>query len=169
VVKPVYRQAGEAFPQRPDRLCFASNFPAKTGQVVAADSLVLRNRQLLVATNRCVQYRLLVIKKTSNFTIMNLIELNIEKIRSLCAKHKVNKLFVFGSVLKDTFNKESDIDLVVDFAGVDLYDYADNYFDLKDQLESIFKRPVDLLEQQAIKNPYLKKQIDSEKKLIYGQ
>ena len=75
---------------------------------------------------------------------------------------------MFGSVLKDTFNKESDIDLVVDFAGIDLYDYADNYFDLKDQLESVFERPVDLLEQQAIKNPYLKKQIDSEKKLVYG-
>jgi len=99
---------------------------------------------------------------------VNLIDLNIDKIRSLCAKHKVNKLFVFGSVLKDTFNKESDIDLVVDFAGIDLYDYADNYFDLKDQLESVFERPVDLLEQQAIKNPYLKKQIDREKKLVYG-
>lgn len=100
---------------------------------------------------------------------MNLIEINLDRIRNLCTKHKVNKLFVFGSVLKDTFNKENDIDLVVDFAGVDLYEYADNYFDLKDQLESIFNRPVDLLEQQAIKNPYLKKQIDSEKQLIYGQ
>ena len=107
--------------------------------------------------------------KTSNFTIVNLIEIHLDKIRNLCAKHKVNKLFVFGSVLKDTFNKESDIDLVVDFAGVDLYEYADNYFDFKDQLEAIFNRPVDLLEQKAIKNPYLKKQIDSEKQLIYGQ
>lgn len=107
--------------------------------------------------------------KTSNFTIMNLIEIHLDRIRNLCAKHKVNKLFVFGSVLKDTFNKESDIDLVVDFAGVDLYEYADNYFDFKDQLEAIFNRPVDLLEQKAIKNPYLKKQIDSEKQLIYGQ
>jgi predicted nucleotidyltransferase len=45
---------------------------------------------------------------------MNLVELNIEKIKNLCAKHKVSKLFVFGSVLKDTFTNESDIDLVVD-------------------------------------------------------
>lgn len=100
---------------------------------------------------------------------MNLIDINLERIRSLCAKHKVNQLFVFGSVLKDSFNNESDIDLVVDFAEVDLYDYADNYFDLKDELESVFNRPVDLLEQQAIRNPYLKMQIDSEKQLIYGQ
>jgi predicted nucleotidyltransferase len=99
---------------------------------------------------------------------MNLIELNIDNIRLLCSKHKVNKLFVFGSVLKDSFNKDSDIDLVVDFRDVDLLEYADNYFDLKEQLESIFNRPVDLLEEKAIRNPYFKKQIDTEKQLIYG-
>ena len=92
---------------------------------------------------------------------MNLIELNIEKIKVLCANHKVNKLFVFGSVLKEAFTNESDIDLVVDFDKLDLYDYADNYFDLKDQLESIFNRPVDLLEEKGIRNPFLRKQIDN--------
>ncbi len=111
---------------------------------------------------------LLTIQKTINFTIMNLIELNIKKIKQLCSKHKVKKLFVFGSVLKDSFNNDSDIDLVVDFEKVDLKDYADNYFDLKDKLESIFNRPVDLLEEKAIRNPFLREQIDSEKQLIYG-
>lgn len=99
---------------------------------------------------------------------MNIIELNLERISKLCTKHKVNKLFVFGSVLKDTFNKESDIDLVVDFEKIDFSEYADNYFDLKDQLESIFNRPVDILEEKGIRNPYLRRQIDMEKKLIYG-
>ncbi len=92
----------------------------------------------------------------------------MDKIKTLCAKHKVNKLFVFGSVLKDTFTNESDIDFVVDFEKLDLSDYADNYFDLKDQLESIFNRPVDLLEEKGIRNPYLRKQIENEKHLIYG-
>jgi predicted nucleotidyltransferase len=100
---------------------------------------------------------------------MNLIESNIEKIRQLCSTHKVNKLFVFGSVLQDSFNKESDIDLVVDFSNIALEEYADNYFDLKEQLESIFHRPVDLLEEKGIRNAFLKKQIDIEKKLIYGK
>jgi len=99
---------------------------------------------------------------------MNLIELNVEKIRHLCSKHKVNKLYVFGSVLRDNFKNESDIDLVVDFEKVDLNDYADNYFDLKDQLELIFNRRVDLLEEKGIRNPFLRRQIDSEKQLIYG-
>lgn len=92
----------------------------------------------------------------------------MDTIRALCSKHKVVSLFVFGSVLTDHFKKSSDIDLLVDFSGVDLYDYADNYFDLKTSLEELFKRQVDLLEDKAIKNPYLRKSIDASKKLIYG-
>jgi hypothetical protein len=99
---------------------------------------------------------------------MNVIESNIEKIKLLCLKHKVNKLFVFGSVLKDSFNNDSDIDLVVDFSKVELSDYADNYFDFKEQLELLFNRQVDLLEEKGIRNPFLRKQIDIEKQLIYG-
>jgi uncharacterized protein len=80
----------------------------------------------------------------------------------------VQRLFVFGSVLSDRFNKDSDIDLVVDFKGIELYDYTDNYFDFKLSLENLFKREVDLLEDKAIKNPYLRKSIDSSKQLVYG-
>ena len=76
--------------------------------------------------------------------------------------------FVFGSVLTNNFRKDSDIDLIVDFKEVDLYDYADNYFDLKFSLENLFKREVDLLEDKAIKNPYLRETINSSKQLIYG-
>jgi len=99
---------------------------------------------------------------------MNMVESNIDKIRDLCAKHKVGRLFAFGSVLTNKFQSDSDIDFVVDFTGVDLYDYADNYFDLKYLLENLFKRDVDLLEDKAINNPYLRQSIDSRKQLIYG-
>ena len=99
---------------------------------------------------------------------MNIVEQNIMIIRDLCAKHNVSKLFVIGSVLTERFNKESDIDFIVDFSNVDLYEYADNYFDLKLSLESIFKWKIDLLEDKAISNPYLRKSIDSSKQLIYG-
>jgi len=100
---------------------------------------------------------------------MSILENNIDKIRDLCSKHKVRQLFVFGSVLTDKFKKSSDIDMLVDFAGVDLYGYADNYFDLKYSLEKLLKREVDLLEDKAIKNPFLRQSIDSSKQLIYGQ
>lgn len=99
---------------------------------------------------------------------MNEVERNISIIRELCAKHKVGRLFVFGSVLTERFQSESDIDFIVDFTDVDLYDYADNYFDFKYSLENLFKREIDLLEDKAINNPYLRQSIDSSKHLIYG-
>jgi uncharacterized protein len=100
---------------------------------------------------------------------MDIIEKNIEKINELCSKYNVSELYVFGSVLTERFNNESDIDLLVDFDDMDVFGYADNYFDFKFDLESILNRKVDLLEKKAIKNPFLKKSIDSSKKLIYGQ
>lgn len=99
---------------------------------------------------------------------MNLIDKNIDRIKDLCKKHKVKKLFAFGSVLTTRFKNTSDIDLLVDFQDVDLYNYADNYFDFKDSLEQIFDREVDLLEDKAIRNPYLRQSIESSKQLIYG-
>jgi len=99
---------------------------------------------------------------------MRIIDENIDKIRALCNKHKVAKLFVLGSILTDNFKKSSDIDLLVDFSGVALYDYADNYFDLKIALEKLLKRQIDLLEDKAVKNPYLRKSVDASKHLIYG-
>lgn len=99
---------------------------------------------------------------------MGLIEDNIIRIEALCKKHNVNRLFVFGSVLTNRFNQESDIDFVVDFDKENITDYFDNYFNLKYALEALFKRKVDLLEEQTIRNPYLKKSVDQTKALIYG-
>jgi len=99
---------------------------------------------------------------------MRIIEKNIETIKALCKKHKVARLFAFGSVLTKRFSSSSDVDLLVDFKNVELYDYADNYFDLKQSLEHLFNREVDLLEDSAIQNPFLRQSIDANKHLIYG-
>lgn len=99
---------------------------------------------------------------------MNVIEQNIDAIKALCLKYKVKSLFAFGSVLTDRFKSDSDVDLIVDFKDVNLYDNADNYFNLKTSLENVFHREVDLLEDKAINNPYLRKSIDASKQLIYG-
>ena len=82
--------------------------------------------------------------------------------------HKVKSLYAFGSVLSDNFNKESDIDLIVDFLNIDVEDYADNYFDFKFALEKLLKRPVDLLEEKAIKNPSFRQSVNQQRKLVYG-
>ncbi|MEI6184644.1 MAG: nucleotidyltransferase domain-containing protein [Bacteroidota bacterium] len=100
---------------------------------------------------------------------MNLLESYTEDIIKLCETHKVKTLYVFGSVLTDRFNKESDIDLIVDFANINVEDYADNYFDFKFSLQNIFNRPIDLLEEKAIKNPFIKQSINIQRQLVYGQ
>ena len=98
---------------------------------------------------------------------MELIERNKRTISSLCENHMVKELYLFGSILSDSFNNSSDIDMIVQFSNVNLLDYFDNYMDLKEQFEQLFDRPVDLVENQAIKNPIFRKVVDREKVLIY--
>ena len=99
---------------------------------------------------------------------MELLATNTAQIESLCKKYSVRKLYAFGSVLTDKFNAESDVDLLVEFDAMDLKNYADNYFDFKYSLQDLLHREIDLLEQQGLKNPYLKQAIDSSKRMIYG-
>ncbi len=89
-------------------------------------------------------------------------------IKRLCLLHKVKRLYAFGSVLTDKFSEKSDVDLMVDFEKVDITKYADNYFEFKFSLEDILKRPIDLIEEKAIKNPYFIQTINNQRKLLYG-
>jgi len=88
-------------------------------------------------------------------------------INKLCSAYKVKQLFAFGSVLTDNFNKDSDIDLIVDFEPIDVSLYADNYYDFKFSLQDILNRSIDLLEEKAIRNPYFKQTIHQQRPLIY--
>lgn len=90
------------------------------------------------------------------------------EIAKLCEWQKVKSMYAFGSVSTEKFNDDSDIDLIVDFANLNVEDYADNYFDLKFSLEDIWKRKIDLLEEKAMKNPYLRELINQQKELVYG-
>ena len=84
-------------------------------------------------------------------------------------KFGVTRMGVFGSFAQGGQHTKSDIDLVVDIDSVDPFDYADSYFNLKFALQDLFKRPIDLLENKAIKNPYIRRNIDSSKSLIYAR
>ena len=99
---------------------------------------------------------------------MNFLSLYINQITDICRKHNVRKLFAFGSILTDRFEQQSDIDLIVDFDKKAISDHFSNFFDFKYSLEDILGRTVDLLEEQPIRNSYLKKSIESTKTLIYG-
>ncbi|HYG01858.1 MAG TPA: nucleotidyltransferase domain-containing protein [Chryseosolibacter sp.] len=100
---------------------------------------------------------------------MGFIDTYRDQIQRLCENHKVRSLYSFGSVNSSTFTNDSDVDLVVDFKIDDPLEYTDNYFDLKFELEKILNRQIDLLESKAIKNPFLKENIDKTKVLVYGQ
>ncbi len=85
----------------------------------------------------------------------------------LCEKYHVDKLWAFGSVLTDRFRPDSDVDLIVDFQDWQSNDIVDDFFDLKDSLEELFSRPVDLMGYQPIRNPILRRSVESTKRLIY--
>ena len=99
---------------------------------------------------------------------MKVITSHIDQIRKLCASNKVKSLFAFGSVVRNDFSIESDIDLIVEIDEKEPFAYSENYFNLKFQLEKLLNRKIDLLEQQALNSPILKDRIDQSKILIYG-
>jgi predicted nucleotidyltransferase len=99
---------------------------------------------------------------------MNIDENKISQIKKLCESNKVKTLFAFGSVVRDDFNDSSDVDMVVDIDENDPYKYTDLYFNIKDKLENIFKRQVDLLEERAINNRFFRQELDKTKVKIYG-
>jgi predicted nucleotidyltransferase len=90
------------------------------------------------------------------------------ELSALCRQVWANKLYVFGSATRDDFKPESsDLDFIVDLTDNASTDYARRYFDLLKGLESLFKRPVDLLTDQSIKNPYLRARVDAERVLVH--
>ena len=99
---------------------------------------------------------------------MSLIERNIDGIKRLCNDHAVAKLSVFGSVLTDQFNDDSDIDFLVSFDNVPIEDYADNYLQLSMALSQLLGREIDLVEDKAIRNPIFRSNVDRTKVQIYG-
>lgn len=98
---------------------------------------------------------------------MRLIELNLQQIFDLCRAHKVKTLSVFGSILTDRFNENSDVDMLVDFDSQSIDDYVSNYFSLRDSLAKLFNRDVDLLEEKGIKNKFLLRNLNRTKQVIY--
>lgn len=92
----------------------------------------------------------------------------VNQIIELCRVNKVKTLFAFGSVTREDFNENSDIDLIVDFEENDPFKYTDLYFNLKTKLEEILKRQVDLLEERGIKNRFFRQELEKNKVMIYG-
>lgn len=110
----------------------------------------------------------MIFKKKLYLCSMKLIEINIARIIELCKRYRVKSLYVFGSILTTRFSDNSDVDMEVDFNEMPLEEYVDNYLDLKEALENLFGRNVDLLESKAIQNPVLRDNISNSRRLVYG-
>lgn len=99
---------------------------------------------------------------------MKLIEMNMDKIIALCKKYKVAKLWVFGSILTPDFNDNSDVDFSVVFHYEQIQDMFVTFFDFIEELQQLFGRKVDLVDETAVKNTIFRKELDRTKYLIYG-
>ena len=92
---------------------------------------------------------------------------NIENLKALCLQYNVKSLYAFGSVCTDKFNENSDIDLLISLNTMDYGDYADTYFELVEKFENLFKRPVDLVTDKSLGNPYFIESLNQTKTPIY--
>jgi predicted nucleotidyltransferase len=97
-----------------------------------------------------------------------LIETNRSAIADLCCRHQVRRLEVFGSILREDFDAQrSDVDVLVEFAPGAPSSFSE-FLDLKEALEALFGRPVDLVEARSVRNRRLKQHIDRSKAPVYA-
>ena len=90
-----------------------------------------------------------------------------KKINEFCRRWNVVEFSLFGSALRADFKPQSDIDVLVTFAPksqIGLFEIAQ----MQIELESVFKRPVDLVEKASLRNPYRRREILQTAKVIYA-
>lgn len=95
------------------------------------------------------------------------IQVDRERIAEFCRKWKIAELALFGSVLREDFHSDSDIDVLVTFApdgGITF----DNRVEMLDELSMVFGREVDLIDRNAIRNPFRRHAILTAKEVVYA-
>ena len=102
--------------------------------------------------------------------MIGLLEEKLKELNQMCGRYRVAKLELIGSALTgDKFDSEqSDIDFLVEFQPLKEGEHADSYFGLLEALESLFRRHVDLVMVQAVKNRYFLEAINKSRKVLYA-
>ena len=96
------------------------------------------------------------------------IESRSAELAELCRRFHVRRLDLFGSATGENFDpSRSDVDLLVEFEPGGTMKALDQYFGLKEALEALFGRPVDLVSASALKNPYMRKSIEETREVLY--
>ena len=97
------------------------------------------------------------------------IPIDLEKVAEFCRARGIQKLSLFGSVLRDDFDPaRSDVDFLVAFDPVHRLDAFDDYFGLKEGLEALLGRTVDLVVESVIRNPYFRAGIEHARERLYA-
>ena len=92
-----------------------------------------------------------------------------EQISDICARHGVARLHVFGSALhEEVRHDDSDVDLLLELAPMDPYARVDAYFGLLEELGALLSVRIDLVMVGAVKNPYIARNIERTKQLLYA-
>ena len=89
------------------------------------------------------------------------------ELADFCHKWKVRELSVFGSALRDDFGPDSDMDVLVSFDAAAEWSLYDLVL-MRDELSALVGRDVDLVEQEALKNPYRRAAILQTKRVLYA-
>lgn len=90
-------------------------------------------------------------------------------IEALCRRMDVRRLELFGSAARDDFDPaSSDVDLLVEFDPGSRLPALELYFGLKEGLEAVFSRPVDLVMPSSLRNPYVRAEVERERQVLYA-
>ncbi len=90
-----------------------------------------------------------------------------DRVADFCQRWKITEFSLFGSALREDFRDDSDVDVLVIFepgAPWSLWDLSR----MRIELEEIFGRHVDLVEKQALRNPFRRQAILSNQRVIYA-
>ncbi len=88
-----------------------------------------------------------------------------QELAALCRKWRVRKLALFGSVVRDDFTPESDVDVAVNFDPESHWDLW-QFYEMQEELERIFGREVDLVELEAVVNPIRRRSMERDLQVI---
>ena len=96
------------------------------------------------------------------------IENKLDALKNICTRYGVRRLYLFGSATRQDFNTNSDIDFLISFdESLSIEQYTNNYFGLHEELNKLFDRPVDLVTERTLTNPYFIESVNETRQLIY--
>ena len=105
--------------------------------------------------------------KTTAAPLPPLLQAKLEPLRELCERYGVERLELFGSAARGEFDPtSSDLDFIVHMKGRREPGYALRFCDFADALEALYGRPVDLLTELMIKNPYFKAEVQKDRMIL---